>query len=107
MMKYNTQKRPDPDRWLSLGEDERLELIITCHERIGDDLPNVRLHAAIHTVVENQITLKEEAPIQAMRRLRMEGLDRHDAVRKVHPGLLNFEQYLRKASWENLDVSLS
>ena len=82
-MKYNARKRPDPDQWLSLDEDERLELIVAYHERIEERLPKARLHGAIHTVVVNQIAMGEEVPNQKMRRLRMEGLDRHDAVHAV------------------------
>jgi hypothetical protein len=38
------------------------------------------LHAAIHTVVESQLALGEPVVIDALARLRSEGLTRHEAV---------------------------
>ncbi|MCK4515029.1 MAG: hypothetical protein KAU31_07210, partial [Spirochaetaceae bacterium] len=79
-MKYDARKTPDPDQWLSLDEEERMALIIAYHERTGDQQQNMSAHAVMHAIVENQIALNEKAPKKTLRRLRAEGLDRHDAV---------------------------
>jgi hypothetical protein len=46
-------------------------------------LPNHRLHAAIHVIVENQIALGEEVVVEALDRLRRQGLSRHDAIHAI------------------------
>ena len=47
-------------------------------------LPNDQVHAAIHMIVENQITLGDELPVQStLERLISEGLDRHEAIHAI------------------------
>jgi hypothetical protein len=47
-------------------------------------MPNSSLHAAIHVVVENQVALGGEIPVQeTLARLMGEGLSRHEAVHAV------------------------
>lgn len=47
-------------------------------------LPNARLHAVTHVVVENQVLLGDETPVAAtLERLRSEGLPRHDAIHAI------------------------
>ena len=82
-MDYDAQESPYPEEWNALEEGERLAAIIEYHEYIGDDLPNVNLHAAFHAIVENQIAMDEDAPTNTLHRLMREGLDRHDAVHAV------------------------
>ena len=88
-MKYDARKTPDSDEWLSVDEEERMALIVTHHKRIGDQLQNINAHAVMHAIVENQIALNEEAPTKTLRRLRAEGLDRHDAIHAVGSVLAN------------------
>ena len=84
MTRYDPQKAPDPDGWLRLDEAERIELVVQHHHHVGVRLPNARLHATIHVVVENQVALGEEIPVRrTLQRLQSEGLDRHDAVHAV------------------------
>ena len=90
MERYDPLKAPDPQEWLSLDEQERLDLVEDYHRRARINLPNEKLHAIAHAVVENQIALGEELNVErTLRRLMAEGLDRHDAVHAI--GLVCFE----------------
>jgi hypothetical protein len=80
---YDPDIPPHPSEWLAADEGLRLALVTDYHH--GMDLPEsrLRLHAAIHVVVENQIALGEQVVIDAMTRLQKEGLSRHDAVHAI------------------------
>ena len=81
---YDPAVAPDPERWLALGEEERLDLVLDYHRRAGISLPNEKIHAVMHATIENQIALGDELPVQrAVERLMAEGLDRHQAVHAV------------------------
>ena len=83
-MKYDPQRAPDPKTWLALDEEERIVLVLQYHRRARVRVPNSRLHATIHVIVENQVALGDEIPVRrTLERLRAEGLDRHDAVHAV------------------------
>ena len=88
-MKYNANKAVNPDEWLSRNEAERIRLVSEFHRSIGDELPNLRLHAAIHAIVENQIAMDESAVTRTLKRLIKEGLGRHDAVHAIGSVLSN------------------
>src|SRR5216117_3462849 len=82
--RYDPQRAPDPAGWLALDEEERIVLVLQYHRRARVRLPNARLHATIHVVVENQVALGDEIPVRrTLERLRAEGLDRHHAVHAV------------------------
>ena len=54
------------------------------HRRTGLDASQLRLHAVLHTIVENQIAMGDATPVpEAMDRLMAEGLDRHEAIHAV------------------------
>jgi hypothetical protein len=53
------------------------------HRRHRISLPNERIHAVIHVVVENQIALGEEVVIEAVERLQREGLTRHETIHAI------------------------
>ena len=81
---YDPAVAPDPERWLALGEEERLDLVLDYHRRAGISLPNEEIHAVMHVIIENQIALGDELPVRrAVERLMAEGLDRHQAVHAV------------------------
>jgi hypothetical protein len=70
--------------WNELSEEKRLDLIIAHHHHKRVRLPNARLHALVHLIVENQVLLGDETPVQGtLERLMDEGLDRHDAVHAI------------------------
>jgi len=82
--KYNPLKAPKPKVWLKLDEEKRIKLIEDYHRKEGIKVPNMRLHATFNAVVENQAALKNETPVaEAIMRLRMEGLDRHEAIHAI------------------------
>ncbi len=88
---YDPLNAPDPDDWQSMGEDERMMLVMEYHRKAGVELPNEQVHAVVHVVVENQITLGDEMSAQAaLERLMREGLDRHEAIHAVGSVLVDF-----------------
>ncbi len=88
---YDPLSAPDPDDWQSMDEDERINLVMEYHRDAGVELSNERVHAVVHVVVENQIALGDEIPVQGtLERLIGEGLHRHDAIHAVGNVLANF-----------------
>lgn len=83
MDEYDPERTPNATAWLELDEGERMILVADYHKREKVKLPNWRLHAAIHTAVENQ--LAEGLPVvkEILQRLMSEGLGRHDAVHAI------------------------
>lgn len=82
MSTYDPDTPPSPTDWLDLDESLRLLLVTEYHQ--GDIADSrLRLHAAIHVVVENQIALGEEVVIDALARLQREGLSRHEAIHAI------------------------
>jgi hypothetical protein len=71
MNRYDPLVAPDPTAWLALHEGERISLIEDYHEKHGIELPNVHAHAALHAVVENQISLGEALPVREKARQLM------------------------------------
>lgn len=81
---YDPFVAPDPAAWLALTEDVRLELVQAWHAAAEPDAPNVRQHALIQTVVENQAALGDAQPVQRkLAQLVAQGLDRHEALHAV------------------------
>lgn len=85
MYRYDPEVAPPAEGWLALDEGERIQLIEDYHRDVRADIPRAarRLHASIHTVVENQLALNDEPVVRAFTRLRKEGLSRHDAVHAI------------------------
>ena len=80
MTKYDPDTTPPPADWLDLDEGERIILVEEYHRRHGITHPQLKLHSTIHTVVENQIALREPEVLEALDRLQADGLTRHDAI---------------------------
>ncbi len=83
MRKYDPDVGPVAADWLGTPEAERIDLVAAYHRRRRISLPSRQLHSIIHVVVENQLALGEHVVIQALERLRDEGLDRHDAIHAI------------------------
>jgi hypothetical protein len=83
MRKYDPERMPDAVEWLALDEQERIALVEAYHREAKVKLPNVKMHAAVHAVVENQIAEGHEPVIRAMSRLASTGLSRHDALHAI------------------------
>lgn len=85
MERYDPDTAPLAQAWLSLDETERIRMVEIYHREARVDLPKAarKLHASIHTVVENQLALNDEPVVRAFTRLRKEGLSRHDAIHAI------------------------
>jgi len=114
MKDYNPNKQPDAEEWLALDESERIDLVFRHHRQARIQLPNARLHAVLHVIVENQVALGDEIPVRRhLERLQTEGLDRHEAVHAVATVLIkhihklaknySLEDDLNQISWAELE----
>lgn len=84
MERYDPLKAPDATEWLGTDEGERIERVRRYHRHAAVRLPNARLHAAMHVVVENQVAMGDALPVgRTVDRLQAEGLDRHEAIHAV------------------------
>ena len=83
MNTYDAGHEPDANAWLGLDEDTKIDLVVEYHRRHRPRTPRVRLHATFHTIVENQLAANEPVVVETLKRLRNEGLSRHDAVHAI------------------------
>jgi hypothetical protein len=84
MLRYDPHQHIDPKAWNAVDEFDRIESVQAYHRRNRIRLPNERLHAVIHTIVENQVALGDAHPTHAvLSRLMEEGLDRHEAIHAI------------------------
>ena len=90
MQKYDPMLNPDPEQWVALDDDERISLVMEYHQEVGIEPPDEYTHALLHVIVENQIALGEETPVDAvLDRLIDENLDRHDSIHAIASILAN------------------
>ena len=83
-MHYDPDIPPDGEEWSDLDESERIDLVIAYHRRARIAVPDARMHATLHVIVENQALLSDATPVAAtLARLMVEGLDRHDAIHAI------------------------
>ena len=97
MTTYDPDKEPVADDWLGTDEGARIELVASYHRRARVRLPNARLHATIHVIVENQLALAGPIVMETLARLQGEGLSRHDAVHAIGSVLAGHIYELLKA----------
>jgi Domain of unknown function (DUF1841) len=98
-LQYDPLEAPEPEEWLAIDEAERIQLAQDYHQRARVRLPNEKLHAVFHVVVENQIALGDEIPVQStLQRLMAEGLGRHEAIHAIASVLAEFMHDLVKKS---------
>ena len=84
MYRYDPGREVDAAVWGTLDESEQIAAVERAHRKVRGTAGSPRLHAALHVIVENQILLGAETPVAAaMQRLRLEGLDRHEAIHAV------------------------
>lgn len=83
MRKYDPERIPDEVEWLALYEQERIALAEAYHRKARVKLPDIKMHAVIHAVVESQIAEGHEPVVRAMSRLTSTGLSRHEALHAV------------------------
>ena len=59
-------------------------MVMDFHRRARIRLPNAKVHATAHAIVENQIAEGDGPPVRrTLERLMHEGLDRHEAVHAI------------------------
>jgi hypothetical protein len=83
MLAYDPSNPPEPTAWLELDEQERIRLVEVFRRQRRIKLPNIKAHAAIHAVVENQLAAGLDSAVASMSRLIGEGLTRHDALHAI------------------------
>lgn len=81
--RYDPFRAPDPEQWLALDEQKRIDLVLEYHRHARIRVPREELHAVIHAVVESQIADAELPVRRTAQRLMSEGLDRHEAVHAI------------------------
>ena len=91
MKRYDPLEAPEAQEWLALDEKERIDLVLNYHCKARIRLPNAKVHAIVHAMVETQIALGDETPARrAVQRLINEGLDRHEAIHAIGWVLVEF-----------------
>jgi hypothetical protein len=80
---YDPSEDPDPEQWLMMDEQQRIDVVLEYHRNADISLPNEKLHAVFHVIAENQIA-DDELPVRRkLQQLMSEGLDRHDAIHAI------------------------
>jgi hypothetical protein len=74
MKRYDANKAPDPQAWLELDEQERIDQAIAYHRRyhlpMGQD---AKLHGVAHVIVESQLATGDPPAVrEALDRLMSE-----------------------------------
>jgi hypothetical protein len=104
---YDPLVAPDPEEWLGLDEQERIDMVMDFHRRASIRLPNAKAHALAHFIVENQVAEGDALPARrTLERLIGEGLDRHDAVHAIGMVLMCHMNDLLKAGHVEGDPNL-
>ncbi|WP_244521440.1 SEC-C metal-binding domain-containing protein [Bradyrhizobium sp. DOA9] len=80
---YDPFAQPDPEQWLALDEQERIDLVVEYHRRARIRVPRAQAHAAFHAIAESQIADPDLPVRRIARRLMSEGLDRHEAIHAI------------------------
>jgi hypothetical protein len=103
---YDPDVAPDVEAWNALDDDEKRMLVESFHRRARIKLPNLKVHAIMHVVIENQVALGDDLPVRrAIERLMGEGLDRHDAVHAVASVLAGHFHDLAKGNIAEVNAS--
>jgi hypothetical protein len=81
---YDANTAPDPEAWLATDESLQLAAIEAHHRALAADLPNPRLHATMHVIVENQLAANVPAESRAtLERFMAAGVTRHEAIHAI------------------------
>src|ERR1700685_3693810 len=105
--RYDPLRAPASQEWLDMGELSRIALVENYHRRAGIRLPNSRLHATFHVIVENQAALGDETPVRkTLERLMKERIDRHEAIHAVGSVLTEFISDVLKDSSPQSDPNV-
>lgn len=80
---YDPDRAPDPETWLAMDEQDKHASVERYHRGARIEMPNLAVHAIVHTVIENQLAQGVEPVRRALDRLMAGGLDRHDALHAI------------------------
>ena len=106
MKVYDPDQTINPAEWNMLDEDERQYLVERYHRKKRIKMPNSRVHAVFHVIVENQVALGTEIPAQkTLERLMGEGPGRHDDVHAIASVLAGHMFDLMKHGAKDKDVN--
>ncbi len=85
MENYHPSKSPDPEVWMALDEERRVELVRNAHQAAGAIFEEgaEAVHSILHVIVENQLAMNTEPVPATVARLTRQGLNRHEAVHAV------------------------
>jgi hypothetical protein len=97
---YDPNQTPDAVEWLELDEQERIQLVESYHSTERIELPNLKVHAVFHVIVENQLAENLEPVVHTLERLMREGLPRHDALHAIGSVLAEHLFAASKAKFE-------
>jgi hypothetical protein len=97
--------RQTPVGWLALDESERLLRVVTHHEKLPghSGMPNPRLHASMHVIVENQLAAGDPPEVRAtLERLLEGGCNRHEAIHALASVVAEdiFRALKEKRAWD-------
>ena len=105
METYDPETAPETAEWLELEEDERISRIASHHRHLKVKLPNLQVHAALHSVVENQLAEELVTVRETVDRLQAEGLSRHDSIHAVGSVLVGrLQAVLREGTQAQFEV---
>lgn len=87
MERYNPEQAPEPQTWLELDEQERIDLIREYHDENDDGTLSEddarSMHNVLHGLVETQLAENVEPVPATLAKLQRQGLKRHEAVHAV------------------------
>jgi hypothetical protein len=83
MNRYDPDLDPPAQAWLELDEQEQINLVEHYHRVARIKVPNAKLHAIIHTIVETQLAQQIPEVRRTFERLHSEGLDRHETIHAI------------------------
>jgi len=87
MLKYDPELGVDKESWLDADEGVRIDAVLQYHKDINIRVPNIRIHAIVHQVVESQLAEGLEPVQQKLDELMADGLCRHDAIHAIATAL--------------------
>ena len=85
MKTYDPINLIEPKEWLALDEYDRINLVRSFHETLGDEMEGdaLSVHSSIHVIVENQLAMGVELIPETIGKLIRQGLDRHEAIHAI------------------------
>ncbi len=87
MLEYDPELGVDKETWLNADEGVRIDAVLQYHKDNNIRVPNIRIHAIVHQVVESQLAEGIELVQQKLDELMADGLSRHNAIHAIATAL--------------------